>query len=79
MSVFLSKKIESKLSYQKLSDKTGIHREYIRKLVINPGGHTNLKALALIGLELGISEDEVKKIWQELRAQELIKRVEAII
>jgi hypothetical protein len=76
MNIFLSKKLASKRSYQDLSDHTGIHREYTRKLVINPGNHENLEALILIGFYLGMNEREVKHEWTILRKEELSRRVE---
>jgi len=74
--IFLSKKISSGYSYQYLSDKTAIHREYIRKLIIKPGNHENLEALILIGFYLGMNEREVKHEWTILRKEELSRRVE---
>jgi len=76
MNVFLSKKLASKRSYQDLSDHTGIHREYIRKLVLHPGQHDNLECLIAICSELGILEREVKHEWMILRKEELSRRIE---
>ena len=74
MNIFLSKKLSSGYSYQYLSDKTGIHREYIRKLVTHPEQHENIPALIAIGTELGMVSLEVRLCWSLLRKEELERR-----
>ena len=76
MNVFLSKKLQSGFSYQDLSKKTSIHREYIRKLITNPGHHENIAALVVICSHLGMLSLDVKHEWTILRKAELSRRVE---